>query len=172
MGFGNNLKTWGMFAAPVVVVVGLAIPGVEFSEGTRLNAYRDPVGIPTICMGETKGVKMGDTKTLAECQAMLGGRLAEFLGEMRACTNVKLPAKTEAALLEFTYNVGSGTYCKNIAAKRLNKGKYVEACQALKLYVKGGRPLRTLPGLVTRRERESKACLEGLAEAGLINKVW
>lgn len=142
------------------VVVALALPMVKESEGLRTSAYLDPVGIPTICYGETLGVEMGDRKSVAQCDEMLVARLGGFLDDMRACTTVKLPAKTEAAFLSFTYNLGIGTYCRNMAAKRINKGKVREACEAMSLYTKAGG--RTLPGLVRRRAEERALCLEGL----------
>jgi len=158
----------GSAAVAVVTSIMLATPLIQKSEGLRTSAYLDPVGIPTICFGETLGVKMGQKKTVDECHEILKPRLEGFIKDMRACTNIDLPAKTEAAFLSFTYNVGSGLYCKNIARKRINKGNLEEACKALSLYVKAGRPLRTLPGLVTRREEERALCLEGLKEGGLL----
>lgn len=151
--------------AVAAFVVGLALPAVKESEGLRTSAYLDPVGVPTICFGETLGVKIGDVKSPAQCDAMLVKRLHSFLEEMRACTTRQLPAKTEAALLSFAYNLGTGTYCQNLASKRINPGKLWETCQALSLYTKAGG--RELPGLVKRRAEERALCEEGLREAGL-----
>jgi len=155
----------GALAAAMSVIVAMAVPGTTESEGVKTEAYYDPIGIPTVCVGETLNVSMGDSYTREECDEMLMIRLAGFLEDMRACTTVELPAGTETALLEFTYNLGSGVYCKNIARKRLNKGKYREACDALKLYVNaGGKPFR---GLILRREREAERCHAGLDAAGM-----
>jgi lysozyme len=152
----------------LAAAITIALPMVEHHEGLRTNAYLDPVGIPTICFGETLGVKMGDRKTVQECQDMLAPRLQGFLEEMRACTEAELPAKTEAAFLSFTYNLGSGVYCRNIAGKRINRGKVAEACEAMTLYVKAGNPRRTLRGLVRRRAEERDLCMAGLREGGLL----
>lgn len=157
------------FLASTALIVSLATPGVMKNEGAETNAYLDPIGKPTICFGETAGVHMGDTKSLAECKTMLASRLAGFLSEMQACTKspVPLPAKTQAAFLAFTYNVGSPTYCSNIAAKRINLGRVWEACMALSLYTKAKG--RELPGLVRRRAEERAMCEAGLTEAGISN---
>ena len=48
-------------------VAALAIAIAAPAEGLRQVAYRDPVGITTICFGSTKGVKMGDTATFEQC---------------------------------------------------------------------------------------------------------
>lgn len=164
MAGGVTKKVAGLSA--IAVVVGLTIPSVQRHEGLRTEAYLDPVRIPTICFGETLGVKMGDKKTVAECQEMLKPRLEGFLKEMRACTTVALPAKTEAAFLSFTYNVGSQTYCENMAVRRINKGNVRAACEALTLYIKAKGVV--LKGLVSRRYEERTLCLEGLKEAGLL----
>lgn len=148
----------------MLVVVGLATPMVMDSEGLRTKAYIDPVGIPTICFGETLGVKMGDVATVPECTEQLQKRLVGFLAEMRACTTVELPPMTEAAMLGFTYNLGSGVYCESMARKRINVGRIRAACDALLLYNKGtikGKKT-VLPGLVRRRQEERAMCLEGL----------
>lgn len=155
----------GAVGVAAAAVIALAIPFVRDHEGLRTNAYRDPVGIPTICFGETLGVQMGDTATVAECEAMLAYRLNGFLSAMRACTDDPLPARTEAAFLSFTYNLGEGVYCRNIAERRLNQGLYWEACEALSLYTKAGG--RELPGLVRRRAEERAMCEQGLVEANI-----
>ena len=156
-------KTAGAMGT-IPLVLAISLPMVQDHEGLRTNAYLDPVGIPTICFGETLGVKLGQTKSVSECQEMLKPRLQGFLEQMRACTSVSLPAKTEAAFLSFTYNLGPGIYCKNMAQKRINKGNVRGACEALKYYTKAGQPLRVLPGLVKRREEERALCLQGLEE--------
>jgi len=161
---GKTVAGAGIGAA-AAVVVALVLPMVKYHEGLRTEAYRDPVGIPTICFGETLGVRMGDRATVAECEAMLRPRLEGFLREMLACTDVPLPAKTEAAFLSFTYNLGSGVYCRNIAGNRINAGNLWGACAALSLYTRAGG--RELPGLVRRRAEERALCEAGLREAGI-----
>lgn len=159
--FTRNQKAVGGGLA-ATAAVAIALPLLMTSEGLRTDAYLDPVGIPTICYGETLGVELGQSHTVEECERMLADRAEGFLTAMRNCTTVPLPAKTEAAFLSFTYNLGEGVYCKNMARKRINKGKVKEACEALSLYNKAGG--RVLPGLVTRRAEERKLCLEGLNE--------
>ncbi|MER5172677.1 glycoside hydrolase family protein, partial [Thioclava kandeliae] len=51
--------------AGVAAAIALAITTIAPWEGRELRAYRDIVGIPTICFGETEGVKMGDVATEA-----------------------------------------------------------------------------------------------------------
>lgn len=149
-------------------VIALAISFVGGWEGLRTSAYLDVVGVPTVCYGETKGVRMGDTYTKAECQAMFGERLAEFEDEVRACVPSwdSRPVKVRVTHLSLAYNVGSPTYCRSTPARQLNAGNLVQACETLGLYNKaGGRVVR---GLVNRRNAEIKLCLEGVREGATL----
>lgn len=129
------------------------------AEGVRQNAYPDVTGIPTICFGETKGVQMGEHRTLDECKVLLEGRLYEFGAEVDKCTKPELPASRKAAMTDFAYNEGSGRYCRNIAPL-LNAGRTQEACEHLLLYDKAGGVV--FPGLTRRREKERNLCMEGI----------
>lgn len=129
------------------------------AEGVRQTAYRDVTGIPTICFGETKGVQMGDRKTLDECRDMLDGRLEEFAAKVDLCTHAELTPERKAAMVDFAYNVGPGAYCKFIAPK-LNAGRTTDACSALLKFTKAGGI--ELPGLVKRRNAEYELCMKGL----------
>lgn len=130
------------------------------AEGVRQNAYPDVTGVPTICFGETRGVKLGDKKTLDECRGMLEGRLYEFGAEVDRCTNMELPAARKAAMTDFAYNEGSNRYCRYIAPL-LNAGQTRAACDHLLHFNTAGGIV--FPGLTKRREKERGLCMEGLA---------
>lgn len=131
------------------------------AEGMRQGSYQDvsPMRNWTICFGETQGVKAGDRKSPDECKAMLEGRLLEFGAGVDKCTKVELPAPRKAAVTDFAYNEGVGTYCKYIAPD-LNAGLIVKACDHLLHFTTAGGI--TFPGLVKRRQEERKLCMEGL----------
>lgn len=154
---GSRLKKG---AAVTALVVGL----VGAWEGVRTVAYRDVVGIPTVCFGETRGVKMGDRYTLEECRVMLGEGVKQFEAGMRAClTNPDaIPDKPYAAMISVTYNIGYGPkgFCGSSMARRLNAGDIRGACDALLAWNKAGG--RVVAGLTNRRQDERRLCLEGL----------
>lgn len=139
--------------------VAIATTCVAGFEGLRQVAYRDPVGIPTACFGETKGVHMGDRYTLDECKDMLSDSLEIANNGVNSCVHTNISDNTRAALVSFTYNVGAGTFCRSTLVKRLNAGDVVGACNELPkfVYAKGV----ILPGLVRRREEEKRLCLKG-----------
>lgn len=148
--------------AALTLFMSLTTSGLLQSEDLRTEAYLDPIGIPTICVGETRGVKMGDKKTEAECMEMLEERIREMDAELSKCIKVSVPTETRSAILQWAYNVGTSKACKSTLVKKLNKGDIEGACNELpKWKYAGGRVLR---GLVIRREHERKLCLSGIGK--------
>lgn len=139
-------------------VVALAMPLTAHYEGLRLKAYLDPVGIPTICHGETLGVELGQEKTKAECDAMFEMRLGYFAAQVDAAISAKMSPQTHAALTSWTYNVGVGAMQKSTLVKLMNEGKTVQACNELLKWNKAGG--RVFAGLTKRREAERQLCLQ------------
>lgn len=150
----SRLKKSGALMAAAVALVGAW-------EGVRTVAYRDIVGVPTVCFGETRGVKMGDRYTMDECKAMLGDALVEFETGMRAClTNPDaIPAKSYTAFLSLSYNIGTRAFCGSTVARRANAGDIEGACNAIPAWNKAGG--KVVKGLVNRRAEEQRICLEG-----------
>lgn len=131
-------------------------------EGVRTEAYRDIVGIPTVCFGETRGVKMGDKYTLEECRTMLGDGLKEFEARMLACSPglSRAPNGVYTASLSLAWNVGTGAWCGSTMRRKIDAGDYKAACDALLFWNKAGG--RVVQGLVNRRKDERRVCLSGL----------
>lgn len=146
--------------AGIAASIALAVSLIAPWEGKELRAYRDIVGVPTICYGETRGVQMGDVATPAECDTMLAKGVAEFELAIRPCLPPDLPPKTRAAFISLAYNIGSGGFCKSSISKLATAGMLYAACDRIMLYNKAGG--RVVKGLVNRRTAERKLCLEGL----------
>ncbi|WHZ35769.1 lysozyme [Sagittula sp. MA-2] len=150
---------------PDAAFLELAIPFVGRWEGLRLEAYLDPVGIPTVCYGETKGVKLGDKYTKAECDAMFARELLAYRGGVhRALTAEtlarRLPVTRDVAYSSLGYNIGIGAVSKSTAVKRLNAGDVPGGCDAITWWDKaGGKVLR---GLTLRRGEEYDLCMVGV----------
>ncbi|MBU3262053.1 lysozyme [Roseovarius sp. PS-C2] len=144
----------------------IAVPLIAKWEGLRTKAYLDVVGVWTVCFGETKGVKPGDSYTEAECRAMLADQVAVYragLHEYFSAETIanRLPPTRDAAYTSLAYNVGIAGAGKSTATRRLNAGNIAGGCEALTWWNKGGG--RVLRGLVRRRSEERALCLEGLA---------
>lgn len=147
-------KTAGLMAAAIALVGAW--------EGLRTVAYKDIVGVPTVCFGETRGVKMGDRYTVEECKVMLGEGLAEFEAGMRRCLKNPdaIPAKSYVAFLSLSYNIGTGAFCRSTLVRRANSGDMAGACKAILSWNRAGG--RVVQGLVNRRKEEHRICMEGL----------
>lgn len=157
----------GITPAPVDLAIEKLIKPYE---GLRLKAYKDIVGVVTICWGETKGIRMGMVKTKAECDRMLIETVIKdyYLPLVDGVPGyTKAPDSVQAALLSGAYNFGVGAAKKSRAARFVSSGKYREACVAQTAFNKaGGKIVR---GLVIRREMgdaqrlgEAELCVSGL----------
>ena len=131
-------------------------------EGTRYTAYLDTGGVPTICTGSTRGVKLGDRATKAECDAMFTADLIRHETGMLACMKYPqdLSDKTYVAILDFTFNVGVGAACKSTLMRKLNAGDVAGACNEMPRWVRDNG--RIIKGLVNRRASSRAMCFEGL----------
>jgi len=151
--------------------VALAIDNVTRPwEGRELKAYRDAVGVPTICDGDTQNVKMGMVETQAGCDARLRRRmLTEFYPALQACITGfdGKPISWQAMMIDLSWNIGHGGTCKSTAARLGREGKYLESCYAATKFNRAGG--KVLIGLVKRREMgdatrigEGELCVSGL----------
>lgn len=141
-------------------VLLLATPLVAQYEGLRTKAYLDPIGIPTICYGETLNVEMGDVQTEENCKTMLTARLGTFAIAVDAAIKPDVKPEVLAAFSSLAYNIGIGAFQKSSVARLANEGRTREACDFMLRYKYAGG--KVLPGLVKRREAERKLCLSGV----------
>jgi len=141
-------------------IVALCVSMIGAHEGLRTHAYKDPARatLATICYGETQGVYFGETKTPAECNAMLAGRIKDYLGPVDDLMP-GLPDNRRVAYTDFAYNAGVATLKRSRIPTYEAAGNVQAACHELTRYVYAGG--RKLPGLVRRRADEEKTCLNG-----------
>lgn len=142
-------------------VLAIATPFVAKWEGVELVAYKDIVGVPTVCYGETRGVKMGDKYTKEQCEQKLKEALGDYYVALSPSIKEHVPVGVRASLLELSYNVGIGAVKSSTMLKLANQGKYKEACAQLDKWVKAGGG--KVKGLVNRRaDSKVELCLRGL----------
>jgi GH24 family phage-related lysozyme (muramidase) len=150
-------STKGLIAGSVALTA-LATGTISYWEGRELRAYRDIVGVWTICDGETKGVRPGQTATPAECDSMLARNLVVYESGLDRCLTGAVPGKAKVAFLSWTYNVGVGAACGSTLVKKANAGDVRGACNELLKWDKAGG--KTVRGLTRRRQAERAMCLE------------
>lgn len=141
----------------VVVALTLSAAGagaIVAYEGLHKVAYVDPVGIVTVCAGHTKTAKLGQVKTLAECEALLKEDVKEVEVAVRRLVTVPLTQAQFDALVSFTFNVGSSNLAKSTLLKKVNAFDCWGAGAEFMRWTYGGG--KELPGLVIRRASERK----------------
>lgn len=147
----------GMVTAGALVI---AIPLVADHEGKENKAYRDPVGIVTICHGHTATARMGQVKSDAECRALLHRELSGSFTALNRTVRVPVTEEQAAALASLVYNIGETKFRNSTLLKKLNAGDTKGACnEFLRWQYAGGKPLF---GLAIRRADERALCLSGL----------
>lgn len=151
--------TKGLIAGSVALTA-LATGFISLWEGRELQAYRDIVGVWTICDGETKGVKPGDVATPAECNSMLARNLRTYEAGLDKCLTAPVPGPAKVAFLSWTYNVGVGAACGSTLVRKANAGDLRGACNELPKWNRAGG--RVVNGLTRRRLAEQAMCLEAL----------
>lgn len=128
-------------------------------EGCRLTAYIDPVGVWTIGYGHTAGVVPGMTITQKMADDILKEDLELFSANVKKVVTVTLNDNQLGALTSFAYNVGIGNLKSSTLLRLLNMGKYEEAADEFKKWVKAGG--KVLNGLVKRRDAEKELFMKG-----------
>jgi len=127
-------------------------------EGFRGEAYLDPVNIPTIGYGFTKGVQLGDTMTKAQANARLVRELAAYEHGVMEATGGNCTQPQFDALCSFAWNVGIRGMQSSSVIKAHNRGDYQAAARAFALWNRAGG--RVWPGLTRRRAAEAALYLE------------
>lgn len=126
-----SLRTKVVAALAGVTILGGAITEViQHNEGLSLTAYKDSAGIPTICYGETKGVKMGQRATLSDCQK----QLIESAGEHAKALDGLPMQLSDVALIgsvDFIYNVGVAGFNGSTVKWHLKRLDYTAAGKAV-----------------------------------------
>lgn len=126
-----SLRTRVIAALAGATMLGGAITEVvQHNEGLSLTTYKDSAGIPTICYGETKGVKMGQRATLSDCQE----QLIESAGEHAKALDGLPMQLSDVALIgsvDFIYNVGVAGFNGSAVKRHLKNLDYAAAGKAV-----------------------------------------
>jgi lysozyme len=133
-----------------------------------LDAYIDPVGIPTIGYGSTynydakRKVKLGDSITQEKAIEWLRKETKAIVPKIKALVKVPINQNQIDSLTSFVYNVGIGAFQSSTLLRLLNSGApKSEVAAQFDRWNKGtvnGQKI-VLPGLVRRRSEEKSLFL-------------
>lgn len=133
---------------------------IKSFEGLELKAYMPtPIDVPTIGYGHTKTVKMGQTITEAQAEALLKQDLGWVEAVVNKSVTVPLTQNQYDALCSFVYNLGGTNFKRSTLLKKLNNKAYSDAADELLRWDKQGS--KVLRGLTRRREAERALFLSG-----------
>lgn len=152
-------KVIGGSAAAVLVAAGLFIAPWESRGGKPdLTAYRDIVGVWTNCSGNTINVDPNRRMTEQECRQLLQNDVARRFVELQKCIAPPLTVNQYAAVLSWSYNVGTRAACGSSLVRKINAGQSPEQwCPELLRWNRAGG--RVVKGLTNRRQAEMQLCL-------------
>lgn len=142
----------------VAVLSSLGLSTLIDGEGMRTEAYLDGAGVPTICVGHTKGVKMGMKVTEYECEVFLRQDLAWSEAAVRRLVKVPVTQHQYDALVLFVFNVGEAQFANSTLLRKLNSGDTAGALAEFPKWNKIRNPktgkLEPSRGLSNRRRME------------------
>lgn len=127
-------------------------------EGYRSTSYQCSAGVLTIGYGHTKGVKRGDKVTKFQAMQLLEEDLQPIYKELQ---KYGLQQSQFDALADLIFNIGLGNWLKSTIRSKVkanNKDKTIANEFKRWRYCNG----KLLPGLVRRREWESRRYYEDL----------
>jgi lysozyme len=137
---------------------GMGLVAIVMNEGYNSTAYIPIKGdVATIGFGSTKGVKLGDKTTPQDALKRALTDINKFEGALKQCVKVPLTQGEYDAYISLSYNIGSFAFCNSTLVKRLNAGRYEDACNEILQWdrFKG----QKLAGLTKRRTEEYHLCL-------------
>ena len=129
-------------------------------EGLRLDPYRDAAGYWTVGYGhllsrdKSKGASNFPPITHKEAEALLTSDLEKAARSVLRLCPVPLTEGRLSALIDFTFNLGSGNLQISTLRKLVNRGDMTEAVDEFHKWVYAGGV--KLPGLVRRRAAEAE----------------
>jgi lysozyme len=125
---------------------------IEQSEGVRLTAYQDSVGVWTIGYGHTGNVVSGEICTLQQANEWLAQDVSGAEYVVNTVVTAPLNQNQFDALVDFVFNLGSGNFQSSTLLKLLNSGDYAGASAQFPLWNHAGGVV--VAGLTTRRLAE------------------
>lgn len=129
-------------------------------EGCKLKAYKCPAGVWTIGYGNTfyedgTKVKEGDVITQERAEELFDIIINDFVRMTDALIKSDVTENNFAAIVSFTFNVGTGNLKKSTLLKKVNANPKDPSIRAE--FMKWTRANNVvLKGLVRRREAEAK----------------
>lgn len=140
-----------------IAIATVMLSGKDGLEGREYVAYRDVVGVLTVCDGHTgSDIIPGKRYTDKECDALTRADLTRIARQVDLHIRVPVTETQRAAIYSFAYNVGATATINSTLLRKLNARDYGGACAELKRWVYAGG--QKWKGLMNRRDVEYEVC--------------
>lgn len=160
----QGLKSKAAAGAITALMVLLPTDEGGVSKGFS-KPYIDIAGVKTVCYGHTGKDIENRIYSQAECNDFLKKDITRHMKRVESCANKEIPERMLVAFTSFDFNTGG--WCGSRSNREFNAGNFKEACRAM-AYSPSGKPAWSyrngtvfVPGLFSRRIRESGVCYEG-----------
>ena len=139
----------------IMQISELAFQKIKDFEGCRLTAYQDAAGVWTIGYGHTKNVKKGDRISQYWADDSLRKDI-ELVERQIDALGLPLSQPQLDALVSFVFNIGIEKFKESTLLRYIREGRSEnDIKRQWRMWIYAGRPARTMPGLIKRREWES-----------------
>jgi lysozyme len=145
------MNKWKALSAVGLIAIAL-------HEGWSDKPYLDVAGIWTNGFGNTHNAQQ--KVTVPQGLEQLGRNVKDAETAINTCFKGEMSQHTFDSLTSWAFNVGGSAACKSTAARKWNAGDKAGACVELLRWNRAGGKVHQ--GLTIRRQKESRACLEGL----------
>lgn len=140
-----------------IAIATVMLSGKDGLEGREYVAYRDVVGVLTVCDGHTgSDIIPGKRYTDKECDTLTRADLTRIARQVDQHIRVPVTETQRAAIYSFAYNVGAAATINSTMLRKLNANDYGGACAELKRWVYAGG--QKWKGLMHRRDVEYEVC--------------
>ncbi|HGM5437405.1 TPA: lysozyme [Serratia marcescens] len=140
-----------------IAIATAMLSGKGGLEGREYIAYRDVVGVLTVCDGHTGAdIIPGKRYTDKECEALTMTDLQRIARQVDPHIKVRTTEQQRAAIYSFSYNVGANAFINSTMLKKLNAGDADGACSEMLRWVYAGG--KKWKGLMNRRDVEYEVC--------------
>lgn len=160
MSTGLRNKIIGSIGGGAIAIATVMLSGNGGLEGREYVAYKDVIGVVTVCDGHTgKDIILGKRYTDKECDDFTRNDLERIARQVDTAIKVPTTETQRAAIYSFAYNVGATATINSTLIKKLNAKDYAGACDELRRWTYAGG--KQWKGLMNRREIEREVCLWG-----------
>lgn len=156
----KRLRHWKA-NAPATTVSQRGIDLIKKYEGYRAKPYKPVEGEKFWTWGyghygpDVPNPASGRTISKKDAETLLKSDVKKFSGGVKTVLKTHVNQNRFDALVSLAYNIGLGNFQSSTVLRETNARHFVKAAAAYRMWVKGGSPLKVLPGLVKRRAEEA-----------------